>query len=160
MARSQCRTPRVGEVPARFSLHHREYSLWSAVTVWTACAPPDRVGRRLAQAEVLDLAILDQVFDRTRNVLDRHIGVHATLIVQVDPVGAEPRFRRLCRPLGYARAPPLLSTDGGCAPAGEATASEPRLVVCAGPWSRKAQHPTFAVASSAAKAAVRRRYRP
>ena len=58
----------------------------------------DRSRRRLGQAEVPDLALLDQVPDRARDVFDRHVRVHAVLIEQVDRIDAQP-FQRALRDL-------------------------------------------------------------
>src|SRR2546422_5283799 len=55
----------------------------------------DRVGAtyrlhtRLGKTEVPDLACLDQIFHRSRHVLDGYVGINAVLIEQVDPVGLE-----------------------------------------------------------------------
>ena len=53
---------------------------------------------RFGQAEVLDLPLLDQVLHRPRHVLDRHRGIDAMLVVEVDGFDAEP----LQRPFGAA----------------------------------------------------------
>lgn len=45
---------------------------------------------RLGQPEVADLAFFDQLTDGAGNVLDRHIGVDAVLVEQVDVVGPQP----------------------------------------------------------------------
>jgi hypothetical protein len=37
----------------------------------------------------------DQIFHRTRHVLDRHVGVDAVLVVQIDDVGLETFERTL-----------------------------------------------------------------
>jgi hypothetical protein len=50
---------------------------------------PDRLGAGLGQAEVPHLPRPDQVLDRSSDVLDRHLGVDAVLIQQVDGVDAE-----------------------------------------------------------------------
>ena len=47
----------------------------------------------LGQAEVADLARLDEFLDGAGDVLDRHLRVDAVLVQQVDPVGAEPPQR-------------------------------------------------------------------
>ena len=57
--------------------------------------PADRLDARLGEAEVLDLARLDQLLDRSRHVLDRHVRVDAVLIEQVDDVDPEPLERGL-----------------------------------------------------------------
>ncbi len=53
----------------------------------------DRLRAGLGQAEMLDLALLDQVLDRAGHVLDRHVGIDAVLIEQIDAVGPEPLQR-------------------------------------------------------------------
>ena len=53
----------------------------------------DGVGGGLGQAEVLDLAGVDQVLDRAGDLLDRHVGVDPVLVVQVDRVDPEPPQR-------------------------------------------------------------------
>ena len=55
----------------------------------------DRLRARLGEAEVLDLAFLDQVLHRPRHVLDRHVRVDAVLIEEVDGVDPEPLERGL-----------------------------------------------------------------
>src|SRR5207302_1000243 len=49
------------------------------------------------ESEVLDLALLDQIFDRSGDVFDRHVRVDAMLVEQIDAVGAKP----LERSFGY-----------------------------------------------------------
>jgi hypothetical protein len=49
----------------------------------------DRRGARLGQPEVQHLAFADQVFHRTRHILDRHVRVDAVLVQQVDAVRAQ-----------------------------------------------------------------------
>lgn len=46
-------------------------------------------GPGLAQPEVADLARCDQVLDRPRHVLDRHVGIDAVLVEHIDMVHAE-----------------------------------------------------------------------
>src|SRR6266571_6673259 len=55
-----------------------------------------RVRARLRQAEVLDLAFADELLHGTGDVLDRHIGVDAVLVEEVDALGLE----ALQHPLG------------------------------------------------------------
>ena len=50
---------------------------------------PDRGRGGFGQTEVANLASLDQVTDRACDVLDRHLGVDAVLVEQVDPVGVQ-----------------------------------------------------------------------
>jgi hypothetical protein len=54
----------------------------------------DRVGAadglhaRLGEAEVLDLALLDQVLHRARHVLDGHVRIDPVLVEEVDGLDA------------------------------------------------------------------------
>ena len=41
------------------------------------------------------LTLTNQVFHGARDILDRHVRVHAVLVKEVDPVGTEPLQRRL-----------------------------------------------------------------
>ena len=47
----------------------------------------NRLRARLGEAEVPDLARLDQILDRARDVLDRHLGIDPVLIVEIDMIG-------------------------------------------------------------------------
>src|SRR4051812_10936725 len=51
--------------------------------------PPNRLRTGFGQSEIFDLAVRDQVLHRAGHVFDRHIGVNAMLIEQVDAVGPE-----------------------------------------------------------------------
>ena len=55
----------------------------------------DRLHARFGEAEVLDLASLNQILHRSRHVFDRHVRVDAVLIEQVDGVDLEPLERAL-----------------------------------------------------------------
>jgi len=57
----------------------------------------DRLRSRFGQAEVLDLALLNQVLHRARDVLDGHIRIDAVLVMQIDRVDLEPLERALDR---------------------------------------------------------------
>src|SRR5689334_24626356 len=50
---------------------------------------PDRLDAGLGHAEVLHLALLNQVLDRARHVFDRHGRIDAMLIVEIHDVGLE-----------------------------------------------------------------------
>jgi len=50
----------------------------------------DGLGTRFRQAEVLNLALLNQFFYRAGNVLDGHGQINAMLIKEIDSVGPEP----------------------------------------------------------------------
>ena len=73
--------------------------------------PTDRLHARLGEAEVLDLAFLNQLLHRPRHVLDGHVRVDAMLIEQVDGLDLEPLERALddlldvLRPAVQARLP-------------------------------------------------------
>ena len=74
---------------------HSEYSFCSAATGCTAWARRTVCGAGLRQAEMPDLACRDQVLDRAGHVLDRHVGIDAVLIEQVDHLDPEPLQRGL-----------------------------------------------------------------
>ena len=57
----------------------------------------DRVRRRLAQADVANLALLDELGHRPDGLLDRDVRVHAVLVVEVDVIGPEALERALDR---------------------------------------------------------------
>ena len=69
----------------------------------------DRLRCCLRHAEVPDFAFLDQVLNRPRHLFDRHLWVHAVLVVEVDGLDAEPPERALggfldvLRPTGQVR---------------------------------------------------------
>jgi hypothetical protein len=77
----------VGMISASGLRHQSEYSLCSAVTGWTACARRMVCTPGFGEAEVLHLALLDQVLHRAGHVFDRHVRIDAVLIEQVDGVG-------------------------------------------------------------------------
>ena len=60
--------------------------------------PPDRGSSRLRQTEVQHFAGVDQFSHRASHVLDRHLGVDAVLVVQIDMVGPQPAERVFHRP--------------------------------------------------------------
>ena len=64
----------------------------------------DRLHARLGEAEVPDLARLDQLLHRAGDVLDRDARVDAVLVEQVDRVGPEPLQRRVDAALDRLRA--------------------------------------------------------
>jgi hypothetical protein len=71
--------------------HPSEYSLWTAATAWTACAPTDRRCPGFGQAEVPDLALRDQLPDRAGDLLYRRLGIDSVLVEQVDRVDSQAR---------------------------------------------------------------------
>src|SRR6266542_4941022 len=56
----------------------------------------DRLRARLREAEVLDLALADQLLHGARDVLDRHARVDAVLVEEVDHIDPESLERGLC----------------------------------------------------------------
>ena len=84
-----------GSTSGSWSRVHSEYSDCSAVIGCTACA------RRIVSTHASDspmwrtLPSVDQFGDGADGVLDRGVGVDAMLVVEVDPVGAEPLQRTL-----------------------------------------------------------------
>ena len=58
---------------------------------------PDRVSGCLAQPDVADLALRDQLGHRADGLLDRHVRIDAMLVVEVDVVRAESAERPLDR---------------------------------------------------------------
>nr|BFE82564.1 hypothetical protein GCM10020093_051650 [Planobispora longispora] len=66
--------------------------------------PAQGLGAHLGQTQVTDLARGDQLGHRADGLLDRHPGVAAVQVVQVDVVDAEPAQR------GVARLPDVLGT--------------------------------------------------
>src|SRR2546430_6943529 len=67
--------------------------------------PADRGRRGLRKAEVADLALADQVGHRPDRLLDRHIRVHAVLIVEIDVIDAESLERGVTRRSHVLRTP-------------------------------------------------------
>ena len=70
-----------------------EYSFCTAATGWTACARRRVCGGGFGHAEVLHLALGDEVLDRAGDVLDRDLRVDAVLVEEVDGVDPEPLQR-------------------------------------------------------------------
>ena len=54
-----------------------------------AMGSPDRRNARFGQPEMPNLAFADEVLDRARHILHRHLWVDAMLVVQVDVLGTE-----------------------------------------------------------------------
>ena len=96
--RSRCRAraASAGPRPRRRAIHS-EYSVCTAVIGCTACGAADRLRRGLAEPDVADLALLDQLGERADGLLDRRVRVDAVLVVEVDVVGAQPLQRALDR---------------------------------------------------------------
>ena len=51
---------------------------------------PHRVEPGFRHAEMPDLALGNQIADRARDILDRHIGIDPVLIIEVDMIGPQP----------------------------------------------------------------------
>ena len=77
--------------------HHSEYSFWSAADRLHRMGAAERLNAGLRHAEMLDLALGDQVLDRAGDVLDRHVRVDPVLVEQVDGLDAEPLQRAVDR---------------------------------------------------------------
>src|SRR5579862_7870994 len=79
---------------------------------------PYRLNRRFRHAEVLDLACGDQLFDRSRHLLDRHLRINPVLVKEVDVIDAQTlqasvshRFYMLWPAIGAACALARLKID-------------------------------------------------
>ncbi len=57
--------------------------------------PPDGRCAGLGEAEMPDLALLDQLLHRAGDILDRHVGIDAVLVEQIDDVGLQSLERGL-----------------------------------------------------------------
>ena len=86
---------RVGNTSASGFLHHSEYSLWSAVTGWTACARRIVCTPASESPKCLTLPCLNQVFHCSCHVFDRHVRINAMLIEQIDRICLESLERRV-----------------------------------------------------------------
>src|SRR5665811_2633438 len=65
----------------------------------------DRLGARLREADVADLAGVHELGHRSDRVLDRRLGVDAVLVVEVDVIDAEAAERSVARAVHVGRAP-------------------------------------------------------
>jgi hypothetical protein len=81
----------------RLSPPQRIFALERGDRLDGVCAT-DGLYARLGQPEVFDLAFPDQVPHRPRHVLDRHVRVHAVLVVEVDRLDPEPLQRAFRHP--------------------------------------------------------------
>ena len=86
---------KAGRIRSSASRVQSEYSICTAQSGWVACGPADGLRPGLAQAEMADLALLDQARHRAHGVLDRHVGIDAMDVVEIDHVDAEPLQARL-----------------------------------------------------------------
>ena len=55
----------------------------------------NRLHAGFREAEVFDLPFADQILHRARDLFDRHLGIHAVLIEEIDPIRLEPLQRRV-----------------------------------------------------------------
>ena len=99
------------ELLLRLAPPQRVFALHRGDRLDRVCAA-DRLHARLGQAEVLHLAFANQLLDRAGDIFDRHVGVDAVLIEQIDGVDLQSLERRLGHlpdVLGTAVEAPLLS---------------------------------------------------
>ena len=83
----------VGRISCSGSRHHSEYSLCSAATGCTACARRIVFAPASERPKCLTLPCANQVLHRAGDVLDRHIGIDAVLIEEIDAIGPQPLQR-------------------------------------------------------------------
>ncbi len=86
---------RSGITSCSMSRVHSEYSLCTRGDRVHGVRAADRLGRGLGEAEVANLALLHELGHRADGLLDRRVGVHAVLVVEVDVVGPQPPQRGL-----------------------------------------------------------------
>ena len=79
----------VGSSSSSGRRHHSEYSLCDGGDRLDGVRAADRLHAGFRQAEVLHLPRLNQFLHRSRHVFDRHVGIDAVLIEQVDDLGLE-----------------------------------------------------------------------
>ena len=103
--KSHLSVPLATTIPARKVAVARALNIRSAPqTRWTAWARRMLAQRGLRKTEKSYLPLRDQITDRVGHLLDRHVGIDAVLIRQVDIVGAKPaqgalhRLTNLLRP--------------------------------------------------------------
>ena len=104
---ARCRTPLRST-----SRSMTEYSVWTAVTGCTACARRMVARTRLGEPEVQHLPFVDQFLDRAGDILDRHVGIDAVLVLagRCDRCAAA---SAILRPPCWMCAGRLLSADLG-----------------------------------------------
>src|SRR5215467_9491094 len=81
---------------------------------------PDGVGAGLAEAEMADLALLDEPRHGADGVLDRHVRVDAMDVIEIDHLDAEPLEARLAGDRHIVG----LAVDAAALPAGSADVAE------------------------------------
>jgi hypothetical protein len=96
---------------------------------------PDRLGRSLRQAQVANLALIDQLRHRADGLLDRDLRVDAVLVVEVDRLDSEPLERRVARRVHVLGVPAY---------------SQPLAVLAAGVPELRRQHHLVATAGDRA----------
>ena len=84
-----------GSTSSSGSRHQSEYSLCRAVDRLDGMRAANRLHAGFRQAEVLDLAFLNQVLHCSGDVFDRHVRVDTMLIEQIDRIDLEPLERSL-----------------------------------------------------------------
>src|SRR5882762_9841848 len=77
-----------GPCPQRVFALNRSHRLYGVRT-------PDRLHARLGEAEVPDLSLLDQFLHGAGHVFDRHVGIDAMLVEEIDDVDLESLQRAL-----------------------------------------------------------------
>jgi hypothetical protein len=73
----------------RASRPQRVFALHGRDRLSRVCAT-NRFRPCFRKAEVLDLAFLNQVLHRSRDVFDRHVRIHTVLVEQIDRIDLEP----------------------------------------------------------------------
>ena len=86
----------------RIPVPKRVFALDSGDRLNWVCAT-DRLRCCFRHAEVLDLALLNEVLHGSRDVFDRNLGVHTVLIVEIDGINHEPLERAFDRLLDVLR---------------------------------------------------------
>ncbi len=76
----------------RLSPPQRVFALQRRDRLDGVCAA-DRLRACFGKSEVLHLALLDQILHRSGHIFDRHVGVNAVLVEQIDDIGLEPLER-------------------------------------------------------------------
>src|SRR5712691_10096597 len=77
-----------GRILSSTSRAHSEYSVWSAVMGWILDARWSEFGPA-SESQISHLAGLDEFRHRAHRLLDRHLGVDAVQIIEIDRLDAE-----------------------------------------------------------------------
>src|SRR5262249_36033309 len=75
-------------------IEQREFALYRGDRM-DGVGPADTLRPRFAKAEEAHLALFDETRHRANRVLDRHRGIDAVLVIEVDDIDAEPLEARL-----------------------------------------------------------------